>query len=208
MRAPTSTRPAAVLGAVAGLFVAVVGVVGVLPVAGVIVTPTPSPERPTHDVGGAGLVLSVPPGWSPTSAATRLSYRLPGGGRVALRAPVLLDRGACDADPDSARAFLGFVRGGHPGHTGHTGLVRRWTAGVRGRAGVVVARTSGTGPRSVRSDVVLRLPEDGPCAAPSAVLTVLTVTAGPARGSGVVLVRDAGVAGALGDAARSEEHHV
>lgn len=201
MTGPSFLRTAAALGAMAAAAVLAAGTAVVVDA----VAPDSSHDRAPAVlvVAGGGLRLALPqPDWRATPPSTTLSYRLPGGGRVALRGAALLRPGACPGDPDSTRGFLGLTRGRH------AALVDRWRRGVAGRHGSVVRAAEVRAPRVVRTDVVLRLPADAPCAAPAAVLTVVTVRGGDGGGfadaMSVVAVRDAEVPDALSDAAFEE----
>lgn len=151
-------------------------------------------------VGGEGVAVRLPSGWVPLAADERVFYADEQGDPVAeVDHAAVLDPGACGGDPASHRGFVGLApaRGG-PLDAVHRAAERAWTAGLAAGAGqveVVHREVVGT---ARRTDLLVRVDEPDGCVPPLVRASLLTTreAAGPRT---VVLVRDAGVPGAMSE---------
>lgn len=158
-------------------------------------------------------VLEVPAeGWTVDSQET-VVYYLDRSGRpgVGVAGPAVFRDGYCTREPrGSNRGFVGLA-GSTPGvgvRAANVAVARDWVAAVSLGADL---RTSGPhsrlrtapvtlddGTRAVWTSALVTVPDPGRCGAPAVDLTLLSFATGGAVAH-VVLVRDAGVPGALAD---------
>lgn len=180
----------------------------------------PAPGTPGHAfVGGqyvvrGGAVLEVPAeGWTVEGEDTVLYY-LDRSGRpdVGVAGPAVFREGFCAREPrGSNRGFVGLA-GSTPGagvRAANVAVARDWVAAVSLGEDL---RTSGShtrlrtapvtlddGTLALWTSALITVPDPGRCAAPAVDLTLLSFVLGGTV-THIVLVRDAGVPGALPDA--------
>lgn len=180
----------------------------------------PAPATQTHALAGGQqvvrghAVLEVPTrGWTVEGEDTVLYY-LDRSGRpgVGVAGPAVFRDGFCPREPDgSNRGFVGLA-GSTPGagvRAANVAVARDWVAAVTLDEDL---RTSGRhtrlrsapvtlddGTRAVWTSALVTVRDPGRCEAPAVDVTVLSFETGGTV-SHVVLVRDAGVPGALPDA--------
>ena len=185
------------------------------------VTGVPAGPRPGHAFAGGrflrggGARVEVPAraaGWTRQGRDVVVYYvDRRGDPAVGVRGPAVFRDGYCARRPGgSNRGFVGFARPatGVSVRAANTALGRRWVRAValdgdlRTSSPHTPLRTRpltlADGTTAVRSTSRIRVADRGPCGAPVVVVTLVSVGTG-GRVATLVMVRDAGVPGALAD---------
>ncbi|MBF4162921.1 hypothetical protein [Nocardioides acrostichi] len=159
------------------------------------------PSAPVLHLGG--LDVPLPASFEATDPGTRLFYPGRRGQPLAVvTGAAVLEPGVCPEVPDSSRGFVGLAEVSDQRLlAAHRAALRRWRTGLAiGVGGRPRVHRVDAGEGRMRTDLVLRNRRNGPCQPPRVAVSVLS--ARTSRGvATIVLVRDVGVDGALGDAA-------
>lgn len=149
-----------------------------------------------------GVRVPLPQGTTMLGRDERLFYAGDDGRPVvSVRGPAVLVPGACPDVPGSSRGFVGVVRSSGPMAAAHRALVDSWREAL-GRAVGGTARASPVeAAPGLRTDVDVGVRIDAPCQPERVRASLLTLPVGRQgrRPVTVVLVRDVGAPGEIGD---------